>query len=368
MIRPNQKAGAENLLFNCAGLSSGDHLLVLREDPDYAYYDSEIADVIVECARQNGVRASVQTIPFDPMEARLPQSVVAEMKAADRTLFLSRTGDQLRFNPEITNIRPIMSYALDVEMLGSGFGSADYAGFVALKNAVNTALADATHIHVTCPLGTDFCGPGAAFPTASAADVSVTRFPMSVFAPVPSAGFSGVVIQDGFLVGTGSKFYEPYGCDLQEPLAVAFEDNRLTGFSGHPMDVHCAQMHYEKVGQMFDLDPMTMHSWHAGIHPGCAYPTPAHENYERWSGSAFGNPRLMHFHTCGNYAPGEICLNVLDPTIRVDGVAVWEHGVFRPELIEGGSDILEAYPSIRAVFDAPAQQVGQGPNGRLSAG
>ncbi|WP_420583915.1 hypothetical protein [Ruegeria sp.] len=360
-------AGAENLLFRCGGLAAGDRLLVLREDPALGYYDAGICDAILECARSRQIETTVQTLPFDPMGTELPDALIREMETADRTLFLSRTGDQVRFNAAMHHIHPIMSYALDAEMLASGFGRADYAGFVALKNAVNGLMSAAEHIHVTCQLGTDFSGPGAQFPKAKAADVSVVRFPMSVFAPVPAQGFSGTLIQDGFLVGTGSKFYDPYGCTLREPLAVHFKDNTLSGFSGHPMDVHCAEMHYAKVGEMFGLDPLTMHSWHAGIHPGCAFTAPASQSFERWSGSAFGNPRLLHFHTCGDYAPGEISLNVLDPTIRVDGVAVWDKGVLRPETIPGGAEVLARYPSVKAVFDAPEQQVGQGANGRLSA-
>ncbi|WP_298848974.1 hypothetical protein [uncultured Ruegeria sp.] len=367
MHSPELMAGAENLLVRCGGLTAGGQLLVICEDAANGYYDAEITGAIIDCARQNRINTAVQTVPFDPMGPLVPEDLKTAMKTADRTLFLSRTGDQIRFDAGMTDVRPIMSYALDAGMLSSGFGRANYSGFVKLKNAVNALLANAGRIHVTCPLGTDFSGPGAAFPRTGAADVSVTRFPMSVFAPVPAQGFSGVLVQDGFLVGTGSKFYDPYGCDLREPLAIRFEDNLLTGFNGHPMDVHCAQMHYEKVGQMFDLDPLTMHSWHAGIHPGCAYTTPAQSNFERWSGSAFGNPRLLHFHTCGHYAPGEISLNVLDPTIRVDGVAIWDAGVLRADLLPSGAEILDQYPCIKSVFDSPAQQVGQSANGRLSA-
>lgn len=362
---PDLRLGAENLLVTCAELCAGDRLLILHEDPSNGYYDQDIVDAVVDCARDLNIHTDLQTLPFDPMGGAIPQNLIQAMRQADRTVFLSRTGDQIRFDASMSDIHPIMSYALDADMLASGFGGANYTGFVALKNAVNALFASASSIRVTCPLGTDFSGPGAAYPKEGAADVSVTRFPMSVFAPVPANGFSGVLMQDGFLVGTGSKFYEPYGCDLREPLAVHFNNNRLTHFSGHEMDVHCAQMHYEKVGQMFDLDPLTMHSWHAGIHPGCAYKIPAAENFERWSGGAFGNPRLMHFHTCGHYAPGEISLNVLDPTITLDGVAVWKNGVFDPNLVPGGAAILDQYPCIRAVFDTPAQQVGQGANDRL---
>ncbi|MEX0304590.1 MAG: hypothetical protein AB3N24_19400 [Leisingera sp.] len=366
MLDRDLQAGARNLLVNCGGLRAGDRLLVLCEDPANGYYDQAIGDAVLEGARELGIAAQAEILPFDPMGAALPSDLVARMKTADRVLFLSRSGDQIRFNADMQGIHPIMSYALDAGMLASGFGQASYQGFVALKDAVNALFAQAGHIRVTCLLGTDFSGPGAAYPKSGAADVAVARFPMSVFAPVPAQGFSGVVMQDGFLVGTGSKFYEPYGCDLQAPLAIHFRDNVLERFEGREMDVHCARMHYAKVGEQFGLDPLTMHSWHAGIHPGCAYQAPAAENFVRWSGAAFGNPRLLHFHTCGHYAPGEISLNVLDPTIEIDGVPVWKDGVFDPRLVPGGSERLAQHPCIQAVFHAPAQAVGQGPGGRLA--
>jgi hypothetical protein len=368
MQQTDLRRGAENLLLGCGGLSSGDGLLVLREDPALGYYDQAISDAIVACAKDLGIRTTLRTEPFDPMGGSPTADLIAAMKSADRTLFLSRGGDQLRFDGSMDGIRPIMSYALGAEMLASGFGWANYGGFVRLKNAVNDVLSGAGEIQVTCPLGTDFSGPGAAFPKTGAADVTVDRFPMLVFAPVPAQGFSGVLMQDGFLVGTGSTFYQPYSCALRAPVAVHFEDSRLTRFTGRVDDVQSAQEHYDTVGGMFGLDARTMHSWHAGIHPGCAYGQPAHDNFERWSGAAFGNPRLLHFHTCGDYAPGEISLNVLDPTIRVDGVAVWKDGVFDPRLVPGGEAILAEFPCIRSVFDAPARAVGQSAEGRLSAG
>ena len=358
--------GAENLLVNCGGLRAGDRLLVLCEAPENDYYDQNISQAVLKEAEALGILAEAEVVPFEPLGSPVSSELTKRMKAADRVLFLSRTGDQIRFDAAMAGIRPIMSYALDVDMLGSGFGRANYGGFVALKDAVNGMLGGASTIRITCPLGTDFEGPGAAYPSAGAVDVQVDRFPMSVFAPVPAQGFSGVLMQEGFLVGTGSKFYAPYACALNEPLAVHFEGGRLIRFEGNAEDVACAQKHYEHVGEMFDLEPMTMHSWHAGIHPGCAYDRPAAANFERWSGGAFGNPRLLHFHTCGHYAPGEVSLNVLDPTILVDGAAVWESGVFRPELVPGGAEILDQHACIRAVFEAPAQAVGQGPTGRLA--
>jgi len=147
---------------------------------------------------------------------------------------------------------------------------------------------------------------------------------------------------------------------------VHFEGRRITGFSGNKHDVQAAQDHYEMVGELFDLDPMTMHSWHAGIHPGGAFGRPAAENFERWSGAAFGNPRLLHFHSCGDLPPGEISLNVLDPTICVDGANVWDAGRFDPNFVDVGPTLLAQYNCIKAVFDNPSRSVGECVAGGLS--
>jgi hypothetical protein len=31
---------------------------------------------------------------------------------------------------------------------------------------------------------------------------------------------------------------------------------------------------------------------------------------------AFANPRYLHFHTCGNYAPGEIAWSLFDVKVE----------------------------------------------------
>ncbi|HMQ58079.1 MAG TPA: hypothetical protein PKE65_05985, partial [Rhizobiaceae bacterium] len=240
------------------------------------------------------------------------------------------------------------------------------SAFVELRARINEGLAHAGAIRVPCPLGTDFSGPGVSFP-AEGGEVSVARFPMSVFAPAPAAGFSGRVAQAGFLVGTGSRYYQPYGCALRDVLTIDFDGNRITGFSGNGADVDAAKAHYDFVATRFGIERDHVHSWHAGIHPGCDFAEPAGKSLERWSGAAFGNPRLLHFHTCGGYAPGEICWNVVDPTILVDGVAIWEDGRLHPDRIAGSAEILERFPQVRAAFAHPAQRIGLNADGRLDA-
>ena len=108
----------------------------------------------------------------------------------------------------------------------------------------------------------------------------------------------------------------------------------------------------------FGIDRYSVQSWHAGIHPGCEVAGAVCDNYERWSGAAFVNPRLLHFHTCGAYAPGAISWNVVDPMIIVDGIAVWKDGALHPELVPGGAEILDRFPDAKAIFGAPNWNTG----------
>jgi hypothetical protein len=195
-------------------------------------------------------------------------------------------------------------------------------------------------------------------PKAKRGDVTVKRFPMSVFAPVPAAGFTGRAALAGFLMGTGSRYYQPYGRALQAALFACFDRGRLTHFEGRPDDVALATAHYLDIAGRFDLDAGAVHSWHAGIHPGCAHTLPVHSDYQKWSGAAFGNPRILHFHTCGAEPPGEISWNIIDPTVWIDGVAVWQDGRLHPDRVPGGAEILARFPCVAASFANPALEIG----------
>ena len=357
--------GARNLLENCAGLSAGQNVLVLLEDRRTGYYSATLADAFEQAAAQMQLRAKVLEVPFFAEDPAISDELAEMMRAADATVFLARLGDQLRFSDRLASVSPVVCYALDEEMLGSAFGTTTYGALVELKALVNTALSKASRIRVTCPLGTDFSGPGAVFPD-DAGEVTVRRFPMSVFAPVPASPYRGRIAQAGFLVGTGSLYYQPYMRRLEDILTIRFEDGRITGFEGSEADMSAAQDHYRHVAERFGLDGSFVHSWHAGIHPGCSFRQPAGDNPERWSGAAFGNPRLLHFHTCGAYAPGEISLNIVDPTVTLDGIDVWENGRLHPERIDGGAQLLARHRELASLFANPAPENGLGPAGRLS--
>lgn len=361
---PDIDAGARNLLINCAELSSESSVLIICESGDLGYYDEEIVDAVARVAQDLCARVEVLSVSFNPVVTDPGKRLTAKMAQFDRVVFFARLGDQLRFRPSMKGAFSIMSYALDGNMLSSCFGQANYQFFVELKNLVNNAFSYAKEIHVTCPEGTDFRGPGVDFPGVIG-ETTVKRFPISVFSPIPPLGFSGKIAQVGFLAGTGSQTYEPSACEIEDKIFVHFEGDKITRFEGSTRDVKAVEKHYDFVSELFGLERNHIHSWHAGIHPGCDYVKKANANFDRWSNGAFGNPRVLHFHTCGTHAPGEISLNVIDPTVRIDGVPIWERGRLHPERIAGGQGLLDSDPQLANEFAFPATNVGLADTGKL---
>jgi hypothetical protein len=348
------RSGARNLLLNCAGARSGQSLLIAYEPADLGYFDDKALSHIAEEAGDLGLHVRLIDVGFDAENPRLGPALLAQMAAVDIVLFLARLGDQLRFGDMPEGATIVTSFAATQELLGSGFGTGHYGAFEAVKAVTDRALSHAREIRLTCPRGTDVRGSA----EVNGADTRLKRFPLSVFAALPAARFSGRVALPGFLTGTGSKYYRPYHLNLDGPLFARLSEGRLTGFEGSARAVAQAEAHYDHVAGKFDLDRNAVHSWHAGIHPGCGFPWALEDHAKRWGGTAFGNPRIAHFHTCGAYAPGEISWNVIDPTISLDGVPVWEEGRFQAHRLSGVAEVFSRYPDVAAMFASPDRAIG----------
>lgn len=348
--------GARNLLINCAQAAAGDRLLIAYEPPCFGYFDAESVDIVSGVARSMGLSVDAVDVGFNPGNPGLSPDLLARFEAADIILFLARLGDQLRFSEMPQGKKIIVSFALSRELFGSGFSNGHHDAFMEIKAGINAVLSASQEVRLTCPLGTDVWGRPEMNLDPSG-DTSILRFPMSVFTPVPAHSFSGRVALS-FLTGTGSKYYDDYTIEFDRPVFAHLHNGRLTGFEGDPIDAARAEAHYDRVSGQFGIDRNFVHSWHAGIHPGCGYPWNMRDNYERWGGTAFGNPRILHFHTCGAYAPGEISWNVFDPTITIDGTTYWEGGVFHADRLPDGSEILKRYPCAAGLFVSPDMDIG----------
>ena len=276
-------------------------------------------------------------------------------------------------------------------MLASAYGRTDHRALLDLAAAVDRVLLRAGNIRISCPLGTDLsgappaaagepgepgeCGAGArrqpaepGEPGERGAEAAVRWFPMGVHRPVEAAGFSGRVVLAGWLASTGSKVYEPASLALESPVAADVASGRLVGLHGEAGLVDRVRAHYRMVADEFGLDPGAVHSWHAGIHPGCAYPARAAEDPDRWANNVFTNPRFVHFHTCGALPPGEICWTVLDPTIEVDGTDLWRRGRLRLEAFAPLRDCLSRWPALAPLFADPSDAIGLAGAGLPPAG
>ncbi|MGR3614952.1 MAG: hypothetical protein ACU0BB_02790 [Paracoccaceae bacterium] len=356
--------GAMNLLLNCAKAQAGDRLLIAYEPAEYGYFDRESVGTVTRAAHALGLAVEAVDVGFSPETPQLSPELLARFEAADIILFLARLGDQLRFSDMPQGKKVIVSFALSQELLGSGFSNGHHDAFMQIKAGVNAVLNNAHEVRMTCPLGTDVRGRPE-MNLSAGGDTSILRFPMSVFTPVSAYSFSGWVAMR-FLTGTGSKYYDNYTIEFDEPVFAQMESGRLIRFDGRPADVALAEAQYDRVSDLFAIDRDFVHSWHAGIHPGCGYPWDMRANYERWGGAAFGNPRILHFHTCGAYAPGEISWNVIDPSIEIDGKYLWDNGVFLADRLPGGDEILASFPCAETLFSHPDYDIGIRPQTAVS--
>ena len=355
-MSPDLDSGIENLLINCAKVESGETLLIVAEDPDLGWYDADVAEAVKAKAEALGLKTTMQLV--GPPELTKDPVLLDQISKHDSTVFFARVGDQDRFEDTNGQERSVMVYARDAQSLSSAFGQAHHQAMSDFKNAINQITLGANQIEVTCPLGTHLTGSPPPLALEDDADVTVQRFPLGVPQPVPAAGFSGQVALTRYLTPTGSMPYDPPNCRIDGTVMVQIEAGRITGFEGPDASVAEVNKHYDNVSSQFGIDRDCVHSWHAGIHPGSAYRHSIHDDPDRWSNNVFTHPRFLHFHTCGDYAPAEICWMVLDPTILVDGEKLWDSGKLLPSNFPATRAVIEQWPELKDLFDAPAGPIG----------
>ncbi len=353
-------SATRNMLFTCGGVTNSARVLIVCEPKGLGYYDDALGHALLHACHELGLETKLTETDFKPEAKELPAALVETMAAFDMTVFLARIGDQVRFIPLPEGARAVVSYALSIDSMRSPFGTARHEQFVAIKALIESQMAGAI-VHITCPNGTDIKGTADGELNRASngiGEVIIRRFPMLVPRPVLADQFSGRAALCGFLIGTGNSYYEPYVVEFDGPLFAHFKRGQILEFEGSKRDVERANRHYDRVSVRLGVERNFVHSWHAGMHPACTYHGKAADNYKAWSGSAFGNPRLLHFHTCGIQPPGEISWNIVDPTISVNGINVWERGELKPERLPGADALLASDAIVSHLFRTPAYAIG----------
>lgn len=352
-------SGADNLLTGCINVKPGERLLLLREDSRHGFYDCAAPAFVADYARLLGLDVIELEVEAPDLGIGLPDHVVEAMQHVDHALFFARMGDQLRFDVMPGRCSKTISYAFDVACLGSRFGTTPYGLMADIKTFIDRRVASSEEIRITCPLGTDLIGrPECMTADPFGGEVQVNRFPLTVFKPVPAQSFSGKVALSRWLVGSGAHYYQPYEAKFEGTVFAVLENGRIVDFEGSLDIVNLIRDHHSRVGDMFGIDPALVHSWHAGIHPQTFYPLPAEHNLARWSALAFGSPRYLHFHVCGEEPPGEISWTVIDPTVTLDGVPAWEKGRLALAETNEAQAIIQGYLGTINFFAEPMMNIG----------
>ena len=346
----------DNLLINCAGLHPQSTLLVVHESHELGWYDEALVKVILAAANRIGIET--HTLEVGAPGNQRSQEVRAAMQRCDCTLFLSRIGDQDRFAEPPPNKTIVMCYVRTLDMLISNFAATSYQAMLEMKLALDQLLNQARQIEISCPLGTHCNLRPEPRQSSAKHDVTLQRFPMGVVTPIEANRLSGRVALSDYLTPTGSRVYEPANLALTEPVFAIVESGCIEGFEGAPQVIAEIEQHYRLVSELYEIDASFIHSWHFGIHPGLSYQQSAASNPDRWSNTVFNHPRILHFHTCGEYPPGEICWIVKDPTIVLDGKPVWENGIPQLDKFETTRSCLEKWPELQALYTQEPGAIG----------
>ena len=244
-----------------------------------------------------------------------------------------------------------MSYVRNIDSLCSLFASTNYEEMKKFKDVINKIIFDADNIEISCPLGTNLKGTIDKKNINQNKDTSIVRFPVVVPSPILAKNFSGEVVLDGYLTSTGSKVYEPISLKIESPVTATILNGKIANLNGEKKVVEKIEKHYETVSKIFNIDHDIVHSWHAGINPGIHYSNSVEENPDRWSNTIFPSPKYLHFHTCGNYAPGEICWMIANHNIKIDNVPLWENGILKVDSFDETIQHLQNSSDLRNLYN-----------------
>ena len=350
MHQNDPEAGARNLLVNCAGVSPDDHVLIVSEEPGGCHYDEAAALCVEKVARQICSKVTAMPAPLPKKAGDFPAELIEAMNVCDHTVFLSRLADHARFMPSPGKCSKTICYALDEELLGSPYATLPHGLMTKLLRKLEAELSAARMWTITCPLGTDAHGT---FEWRGDKDEDFTfgLFPVTTFKPVPCVTMTGKVALAHWLIPGGKANYEPAFHPISKPVFAHVRDGKLCSLEGDREAVEPLQDHCDMVAAKFGIDRDFVHSWHVGLNPHTFYAGDAHAELERWGSVSFSSPRYLHFHTCGDYAPGEIAWSVFDPTVAIDGVEFWREGSFvwleRPD----NAALIAGYPGAECLFE-----------------
>ncbi len=353
-------AGMQNLLHNCVDVKPGQRVLFVGEHADSDFFDYNVCELSAQHARSLGAQVNVvQAAPISGPE-QFPAHIARAIENSDHTIFFSRIGDQMRFCPLPGNGTKTMCYTANEKYLNDEFATIPYGLFKEIHDRLVELIANATRYRISCPNGTRLearlssrIGDSlwSTAPTnKSINQFSVDNFPVMIFPPLACAELNGNLKLSHWLTSTTTNQDDDSVLFIPSPVIANIENSRIANLQGDDETVQAVKRFYRKKSGHFGGETWAMNSWHAGIYPKTFYDEAAAVNPERWGNLCFGSPRFAHFHTCGD-DPGQIAINVIDPTISFDDEVLWDHGHFRFLELESTQQLLNSYGVSARDFD-----------------
>lgn len=349
-LQSNPEEGARNLLLGCVGVQPGERILIVCEEDHEQHYCSKMSAHVDRVARELGARPKCLATPVIDNPGAFPEELILQMSQAEHTVFLNRMADHARFIKIPGKSSKTICYALDEGLLGSAFATLPHKLMMSLLTRLERELDAAKQWRITCPLGSDAKGT---FEWNGDEDEDFTfgLFPVTTFKPVPCGTMSGKVALAHWLIPGGKANYEPAFLPISKPVMAHVEMGRLCELEGDPESVKPIEDHREMVAQKFGIDRDFVHSWHVGMNPHTFSDRPADEDLGRWGAISFASPRYLHFHTCGDYAPGEIAWSIFDPTVTIDGVDFWKDGEFVWLKRSDNAALISEFPGAECIYE-----------------
>lgn len=329
------ESGARNLLLNCAGAQVDDKILLVGEKGDNLYFDPQLCDDVAQVANSLGMSPKIVLAEPVADAEHFPKAVRDAMETADRTIFFSRLGDQIRFATDPNKAKSVMTYALTREHLAAPFSSVDFNLMKRMHGALLSLIVSANEYSIKTHAGTDLTSKVIKAKGQAVTEFALELFPVMIFPPVNCHEMQGTLMIDHFVTSSSTRAYEDSSLVLDASICATVENSHMVSFSGPPNLVNKLEAQLKRAASITGGDPYKINSWHTGINPNTFFMGDPYEDLERWGTVAYGSPRYTHMHAAG-IDPGDLAFHIMDATITFDNQILWDEGRFvfldRPEV------------------------------------
>lgn len=366
MCKEAVRAGARNLLQGCAGARPGDRILLVGEAGADPYFDPGLCRLVAGIAAELDMQPEVVLAAPVADASQFPESVRDAIARADRTIFFSRLGDQVRFSLDGMKGRAVMTYTLDPGYLAAPFATADFGVMKRVHDALLDRILAARDYRIAGPCGTDLSGRIGTGGGDAVAPFALELFPVMIFPPVVCHEMHGTLSIRHFVTSSSTRAYEDSTLVLDTPITAKVEDCRMMALAGEDSLVQRLERQLERAAALTGGDPRRINSWHTGINPGTYFHGDPYADLELWGTVAYGSPRYTHMHVAGK-DPGDAAFHLMDLTIAFDGEKLWDEGRFvfldRPEIRDMMDDTQRALLNSAVLNDIGIQRCGHDGDG-----